>query len=149
MQLPKLNFAQNFEFKLKQDKDTFFIYDILRKSYLILTPEEWVRQHWVHYFHEVKGKGLSSLIVEKKIELNGTTKRIDLLVTEKAQPKILVECKASHVSLTESVFEQVARYNFVISAPEIILSNGLQHIFAQYIDGKYMFYPNDDFFIGK
>ena len=67
MQLPKLTFAQNFEFKLKQDKDTFFIYDILRKSYLILTPEEWVRQHWVHYFYEVKGKGLSSLIVEKKI----------------------------------------------------------------------------------
>lgn len=146
MQLPKLNFAQNFDFKFRQDKDTFFIYDLLRKSYLILTPEEWVRQHWVHYFHQVKGKNLSSLIVEKKIELNGTTKRIDLLVTEKAEPTILVECKAPHIPLTESVFEQVARYNSVISASEIILTNGLQHVFAKYIEGKYIFYPNDEFF---
>ena len=76
MQLPKLNFEQDFDFKIKQDKDTFFIYDLVRRAYLVLTPEEWVRQHWVHYFHFIKGKSLSSLIMERKIELNGTTKRI-------------------------------------------------------------------------
>lgn len=143
MQLPKLNFDHHFDFKFRQDKDTFFIYDLLRKSYLVLTPEEWVRQHWVHYFHQVKGKNLSSLIVEKKIELNGTAKRIDLLVTEKTQPKILVECKAPHIPLTEAVFEQVARYNSVVLAPEIILTNGLQHIFALYVEGKYEFLQRD------
>ena len=140
MQLPKLNFAQNFEFKLKQDKDTFFIYDLVRRTYLVLTPEEWVRQHWVHYFHFIKGKSLSSLIMERKIELNGTTKRIDLLVTEKTEPQILLECKAPHIALTESVFEQAARYNTIISAPKIILSNGLQHIYAKYENGEYKFH---------
>ena len=48
MQLPRLNFEQDFDFKIKQDKDTFFIYDLVRRAYLVLTPEEWVRQHWVH-----------------------------------------------------------------------------------------------------
>ena len=140
MQLPKLNFEQDFDFKIKQDKDTFFIYDLVRKAYLVLTPEEWVRQHWVHYFHFIKGKSLSSLIMERKIELNGTTKRIDLLVTEKTEPQILLECKAPHIALTESVFEQAARYNTIISASQIILSNGLQHIYAKYENGEYKFH---------
>lgn len=140
MQLPKLNFDHHFDFKFRKDKDTFFIYDVLRKSYLVLTPEEWVRQHWIHYFHQIKGKSLSMLIVEQKIELNGTTKRIDLLVTEKTQPKILMECKSPHIPLTETIFEQIARYNSVVLAPEIILTNGLQHIFARYIRGKYEFF---------
>ena len=139
MQLPKLNFEQDFDFKIKQDKDTFFIYDLVRRAYLVLTPEEWVRQHWVHYFHFIKGKSLSSLIMERKIELNGTTKRIDLLVTEKTEPQMLLECKAPHIALTESVFEQVARYNTIISAPQIILSNGLQHIYARLEQGQYFF----------
>ena len=139
MQLPKLNFEQDFDFKIKQDKDTFFIYDLVRRAYLVLTPEEWVRQHWVHYFHFIKGKSLSSLIMERKIELNGTTKRIDLLVTEKTEPQILLECKAPHIALTESVFEQAARYNAIISAPKIILSNGLQHIYARLEQGQYFF----------
>ena len=140
MQLPRLNFEQDFDFKIKQDKDTFFIYDLVRRAYLVLTPEEWVRQHWVHYFHFIKGKSLSSLIMERKIELNGTTKRIDLLVTEKTEPQILLECKAPHIALTESVFEQAARYNIIISAPQIILSNGLQHIYAKYENGEYKFH---------
>ena len=139
MQLPKLNFEQDFDFKIKQDKDTFFIYDLVRRAYLVLTPEEWVRQHWVHYFHFIKGKSLSSLIMERKIELNGTTKRIDLLVTEKTEPQILLECKAPHIALTESVFEQAARYNTIISASQIILSNGLQHIYARLEQGQYFF----------
>ena len=139
MQLPKLNFEQDFDFKIKQDKDTFFIYDLVRRAYLVLTPEEWVRQHWVHYFHFIKGKSLSSLIMERKIELNSTTKRIDLLVTEKTEPQILLECKAPHIALTESVFEQAARYNTIISSPQIILSNGLQHIYARLEQGQYFF----------
>ncbi|WP_234111631.1 MULTISPECIES: type I restriction enzyme HsdR N-terminal domain-containing protein [Chryseobacterium] len=140
MQLAKLNFEDTFDFKIKTDKDKFFIYDLVRKSWLHLTPEEWVRQHWIHYFHLKKGKNLSSLILEKKIVLHGTTKRIDLLITEKTQPKILVECKAPQIRLTEKTFEQTARYNSMIGAEEIILSNGLQHIFARFSDNQYEFY---------
>lgn len=97
MELAKLNFKDTFDFEIKRDKDKFFIYDLVRKSWLLLTPEEWVRQHWVHYFHHIKGRNLSSLILEKKLILNGTTKRIDLLVTEKTIAKILVECKAPEI----------------------------------------------------
>ena len=143
MELPKLNFNEDFDFQIKRDKDKFFIYDLVRKSWFLLTPEEWVRQHWVHYFHLIKGRNLSSLILEKKLILNGTTKRIDLLVTEKTVAKILVECKAPHIKLTEKTFEQTARYNSILNADEIILSNGLHHISAKFVDGKYVFYQGE------
>jgi len=139
MQVPKLNFENDFDLQIKQDKDTFFIYDLVRKIWLVLTPEEWVRQHWLHYYRFVKKKNPSSLILEKKLELNGTTKRIDLLVTEKTKPKILIECKAPSIALKEIHFEQIARYNSLIGAEKIIISNGLHHIFADYKDGKYHF----------
>ena len=140
MELPKLNFQETFDFKFKKDKDKFFIYDLVRKNYLLLTPEEWVRQHWIHYYITVKSYAVSALVTEKKIVLNGLTKRIDLLVTEKAQPKILIECKAPHIKLTEKTFEQTARYNSIIGASEIILTNGLQHINAYFENGEYQFY---------
>lgn len=140
MELPKLNFQETFDFKFKKDKDKFFIYDLVRKTYLLLTPEEWVRQHWIHYYLTVKSYSVSALITEKKILLNGLTKRIDLLITEKAQPKILIECKAPQIKLTEKTFEQTARYNSIIGASEIVLTNGLQHIRAYYENGEYLFY---------
>ncbi len=139
MELPKLNFPSNFDFKFRKDKDKFFIYDLSRKTWLLLTPEEWVRQHWIHYFLQNKGYSSSALIAERKIELNGLTKRIDLLVTNKTKPEILVECKAPHIKLSEKTFEQTARYNSVIGAEKIILTNGIQHIFAVYKDEKYQF----------
>ena len=141
MQLPKLNFPDPFDFKFRKDKDKFFIYDSGRKSWILLTPEEWVRQHWLHYFHFVKKRNLSSLILEKKIELNGLTKRIDLLVTEKTFPKILVECKAPNIKLTEKTYEQTAINNSIIVAESIILSNGNQHIFAKFENENYIFEP--------
>lgn len=140
MELPKLNFAETFDFKFRKDKDKFFIYDLPRKAWLLLTPEEWVRQHWIHYFLSVKGYASSALITEQKVELHGLTKRIDLLVTKKTIPEILVECKAPHIKLTEKTFEQTARYNSVIGARETILSNGLQHINARLTDNGYEFY---------
>lgn len=144
MQLPELNFEDTFDFQIKRDKDKFFIYDLVRKNWLLLTPEEWVRQHWVHYFHVKKRRNLSSLILEKKLELNGTTKRIDLLVTERTVPKILVECKAPKIKLTQKTFEQTARYNSIIRAEEIILSNGLHHVYAKFSDNQYVFSPFEE-----
>ncbi|MDO4224509.1 MAG: type I restriction enzyme HsdR N-terminal domain-containing protein [Bergeyella zoohelcum] len=138
MELPKLNFNESFDFKFKADKDKFFIYDLPRKSWILLTPEEWVRQHWVHYFLS-QGYSTSAIICEKKLEINGTTKRIDLMITEKTSPKILIECKAPEVKLTEKTFEQIARYNAIIGASQIILSNGISHISAFFDGEKYTF----------
>ncbi len=139
MQLPKLNFREQFNFHFRKDKDKLFIYDLTRKSYLLLTPEEWVRQHWIHYFLNIEGYSASALISEKKLTLNGLTKRIDLLITQKTIPHILIECKAPHIALNEKTFEQVARYNSVIGAKEIILSNGIQHIRALHTVSGYEF----------
>ena len=139
MQLPKLNFKEDFVFDIKKDKDTFFIYDVVRKSWLVLTPEEWGRQHFLHYFLKIKKNAASAIILEKKLELKGNTKRIDLLITEKTKPKILVELKAPHVRITEQTFEQIARYNSVVGAERIILSNGMQHIAAVFKNKKYYF----------
>jgi len=137
MQLPKLNFCEKFNFQFMQDKDRFFIYDVLRKKFLLLTPEEWVRQHWIHYLLKVYRQ--SALVVEKKIQLGKLTKRIDLLVTEKTVPKILIECKAPTEKLLEKSFEQVARYNSILEAKEIIISNGLKHIHAIFSEKEYVF----------
>lgn len=139
MQLPKLNFREQFNFHFRKDKDKLFIYDLTRKSYLLLTPEEWVRQHWIHYFLNIEGYSASALISEKKLTLNGLTKRIDLLITQKTIPHILIECKAPHIALSEKTFEQVARYNSVMGAKEIILSNGIQHIRALHTVSGYEF----------
>lgn len=139
MELPKLNFNSPYNLKIRQGKDSFFIYDILRKSWFLLTPEEWVRQHWVHYLLEDRGYSSTAIIVEKKLIINKLIKRLDLLVTEKTEPKILIECKAPHIKLTEKTFEQIARYNSVLKAEIIVLSNGLRHIIAKYQNGEYCF----------
>lgn len=143
MTLSKLNFVDEFEFEIKQDKDKFFIYDPTRKLWLLLTPEEWVRQHWIQYFNKICRKSFSALVTEQKILVNGTTKRIDLLVTEKTLPKILVECKAPGIKLTEKNFEQIARYNSIVGAEEILLSNGLQHITAKKTEMGYEFFNKE------
>ena len=139
MELQKLNFPADFNFEFKQDKDKFFIYDEVRKSWLLLTPEEWVRQHWIQYFMVKKEISASAIILEKKLVINGLTKRMDLLITEKTLPKILIECKAPSIKLTEKTFEQTARYNSILKAEKIILSNGLKHISAKFIDNEYTF----------
>jgi len=137
MQLPKLNFNDKFDFQFRQDKDKFFIYDVIRKNFFLLTPEEWVRQHWIRYFLKTYNK--SALIIEKKIQLGKLTKRIDLLVTEKTVPKILLECKAPQERLSEKNFEQIARYNSILQAKEIIISNGIKHVYAIFSEDVYRF----------
>ena len=127
--------------KISEKNGKHLILDPIRKKYVTLTPEEWVRQHFVHYFIKVKKYAPSALILEKKLEVNGTLKRIDLLITEKASPKILIELKAPHITLSQETFEQIARYNSVIGAEKIILSNGIQHIEAEHIEEKYHFTP--------
>ncbi|MHA6697931.1 type I restriction enzyme HsdR N-terminal domain-containing protein [Chryseobacterium sp. A321] len=139
MQVPKLNFPRDFDFAIRRDKDKFFIYDSVRKTSLLLTPEEWVRQHWIHYFLHEKGYAPSSLLSEKKITLNGLTKRLDLVVTEKTLPKILIECKAPKIPLSQSTFEQIARYNSIVKAETILLSNGLNHLLAKTTEKGYEF----------
>lgn len=116
-----------FNIRLKQDqKQRLFVFDEIRKKWLSLTPEEWVRQHVVNFLISVKKYPLSFISLEKEIELNGTKKRYDVVVYNKAmKPLIIIECKAPEVSLSEQVLEQALRYNLVLDVQFILITNGL------------------------
>jgi hypothetical protein len=117
-----------FEYKTKQVEGKPYIFDLLRKKYVRLSPEEWVRQHIVHLLlsHYAYPKAL--IRTEGGLILNQTQKRTDVLVFDRAgQPFLLVECKAPHITLNQTVFDQISRYNHVHRAPYVVISNGLVH----------------------
>mgnify|MGYP006169145579 CR=1 FL=1 len=101
------------------------VWDIIRKKYVVLTPEEWVRQLLIHYLVEEKGYSPSLLAIEKGINLNGTQKRCDIVAyNATGAPQLIVECKAPEVVLTDAVMEQAARYNLVLRVPYLLVGNG-------------------------
>jgi type I site-specific restriction endonuclease len=113
--------------RLKKDKERFMVFDIVRKKWIILTPEEWVRQHIIHWLIQEKKIALGLISVEKEIILNGTKKRYDVVVyTHQLTPHLVIECKAPEVALDESVLEQALRYNLELKAPYFMISNGLK-----------------------
>jgi hypothetical protein len=104
------------------------IFDFLRKKWVALSPEEWVRQNLLHYLVLVKGYPAGRLGVEVSLKLFGLHKRADaILYSAKGNPVLLIECKASQIPLTTNVFAQAARYNLTLKAPFLLVSNGLQH----------------------
>ena len=104
------------------------IFDPLRKSYVALTPEEWVRQHFVNFLLNVKGFPATLMANEVAITLNGMKKRCDTVVYDKAlKPRVIVEYKAPTVKITKEVFAQISRYNLTLKVDYLIVSNGLQH----------------------
>lgn len=118
------------EIRLKSENQTDFIFDTLRKKWLVLTSEEWVRQHLLLHIHRVLQYPVSSIAIEKVVDINGMPKRFDALIYVHSKPAILIECKAPKVALTEEVFHQACRYNTQINAPLTVLFNGLQLIVA-------------------
>lgn len=118
-----------FEPKLKQgEAGKLSIYDELRKRFVTLTPEEWVRQHFIHYLIYIKGYPQALLANEMAISLHGTTKRCDsVLFTPQMQPRMIVEYKAPHIPITQKVFDQITRYNMVLHVEYLIVTNGMQH----------------------
>jgi len=118
-----------FSAKLTQAKDGLMIFDVLRKKNLVLTPEEWVRQHWIHYLSISKKYPKSLMKTEGGLILNTLQKRSDLLLYNNMGEKILLaEFKAPHIKITQDVFDQIARYNTVhrvISSEAGIFKNNL------------------------
>lgn len=124
------------KFKIKSSENKRFIFDNLRKKYIVLTPEEWVRQHFVSYLRKEKNYPESIMSVEKQLTVNGLKKRTDILIFNKqGLPDIIVECKAPSVEITQSTFDQIARYNLKLNANYLIVTNGLSHFYCQ-IDHK-------------
>ncbi|NQD70998.1 type I restriction enzyme HsdR N-terminal domain-containing protein [Sphingobacterium shayense] len=134
----------SYSSKIIRKSDKLYIFDELRKRELVLTPEEWVRQHWVHYLHNHKGYPKTLMQIEGGLKLNNLQKRSDLLIFNSSREKILLaEFKAPTVKITEKTFHQVANYNSVHKIPLLLISNGLQHYYCRiyFKESKFEFIP--------
>ncbi|MBR5804313.1 MAG: type I restriction enzyme HsdR N-terminal domain-containing protein [Bacteroidaceae bacterium] len=118
------------------------IWDIIRRKYVALTPEEWVRQHFVHFLIEHKGYPVSLLANEVALTLNGTSRRCDTVLYDRTlSPRMIIEYKAPHIPITQKVFDQICRYNLVFHVDYLIVTNGLSHYCCRmnYADNTYQF----------
>jgi hypothetical protein len=121
-----------YKFRIKSSENKRLIFDQLRKKYVVLTPEEWVRQHFVSYLLSEKKYPASLIAIEKELKINGLKKRTDILIFNKqGLPDIVVECKSPSVPITQTTFDQIARYNLNLNATYLIVTNGLQHFYCQ------------------
>ncbi len=127
----KLNFPV-YSFRFKNSENKVAIFDEIRKKFILLTPEEWVRQHTVQFLLQDKKFPKSYINVEKLIKINNLSKRYDVVVF---QPNgdifLLIECKAPEVPISQNTFDQIARYNLVLKAKYLMVTNGLNHYFCQ------------------
>ncbi len=122
-----LNFP-NCDFKITRKEEGEYVFDIIRKKDILLTPEEWVRQHIIHYLLDELDYPRGLVKVESGVSYNKRMKRSDVVIYNNlGNPQILVECKAPGVKIDQSTLEQVAVYNNSLKASIIILTNGLVH----------------------
>ena len=139
--MQKLNFPV-YSFRFKNSENKVSIFDEIRKKFILLTPEEWVRQHVVQFLLQDKKYPKSYINVEKLIKINNLSKRYDGVVF---QPDgdifLLIECKAPEVPISQQTFDQIARYNLVLKAKYLMVTNGLNHYFCQmdFENEKYVF----------
>lgn len=126
-----------FNVRIKHENNKANVFDEIRKKWILLTPEEWVRQHLLNYLITQKGVPASLISVEKEIDLNNTRKRYDAVVYNKTMnPVLLIECKAPDVSITESTLEQTLRYNLILGVNYLLMTNGLKQFVIQIENGK-------------
>ena len=131
-----------FEIKLRGTKAQPQIFDILRKKYITLTPEEWVRQHFVHFLVEHKGYPAALMANEIQLKVGEKTLRADsVLYSRELKPRMIIEYKAPHIPITQKVFDQISIYNMLLHVDYLVVSNGLQHYICKmdYNDKKYLF----------
>jgi hypothetical protein len=129
--MQQLNFP-SFSFRFKNSENKVSIFDTIRKKFIILTPEEWVRQHVVQFLMIEKNYPKSLLNVEKVLQVNGLRKRYDIVVyNSDGTIHILIECKAPEVPISQSTFDQIAQYNMTLQSNYLMVTNGLNHYFCQ------------------
>ena len=127
----KLNFP-DYNIKTKIIKNKFFVFDRVRKKWFKITPEEWVRQHVVHFLLKEKNYPISLIAVEKQIKINKRVKRTDIVVYNKqGTPELLIECKAPNVKITQTTFDQIARYNLSANSNYLMVTNGLDNYYCK------------------
>ena len=134
-----LNFP-TYSFRLKNSENKTHIFDVVRKKFVVLQPEEWVRQHCIQYLIQEKNYPISLINVEKVVLINGLKKRYDIVIFDSNGRLVLVvECKAPKVKISQTTFDQIARYNLTLKAHYLMVTNGLNHYFCT------MNYNNESF----
>src|SRR5690554_3299192 len=129
--MQKLNFPE-YSFRFKNSENRTMVFDEIRKKFVMLTPEEWVRLNVVKFLINEHKYPKSLINVEKQLKLNDTIKRYDIVVFNKdGSIFMIVECKAPSVPITQLTFDQIARYNLTLDAQYLMVTNGLQHYFCQ------------------
>jgi hypothetical protein len=119
----KINYPQ-FNFRCKEQEDKEFVFDEIRKRWVRLTPEEWVRQNFIRYIIQIKKYPAALLSVEKEIKLNDLKKRCDIVVFKRAAPWMVIECKAPQVPLSEQTIQQILAYNTTLKTKFLVMTNG-------------------------
>lgn len=139
--MQNLNFP-SFKYRFKSTENNISIFDVIRKKFVILQPEEWVRQHCVNYLISYKKYPKSHISVEKELRLNGLIKRYDIVVyNSNGSLEIVIECKAPDITIDQKTFDQIARYNLALNASYLMVTNGINHYYCQVNkeEGKYIF----------
>tara|TARA_B100001540_G_C15799649_1_gene639331 strand:- start:685 stop:1134 length:450 start_codon:yes stop_codon:yes gene_type:complete len=117
-----------YKLKLKVVQQKTHIFDVVRKKYLLLTPEEWVRQNFIHYLNKEKKYPLGLMGIEKMVKYNSLKSRADIvLYNTDGNPNIIIECKAPEVKITQDTFYQIAKYNSKLKVQYLIVTNGMKH----------------------
>ncbi|MEQ3665704.1 MULTISPECIES: type I restriction enzyme HsdR N-terminal domain-containing protein [unclassified Olleya] len=128
--MQELNFPK-FVFRFKNNENKVSIFDVIRKRFMVLQPEEWVRQHCVHYLIEVKKYPISLINVEKELKVNGLKKRYDIVIfNTDGSIHLIVECKAPKIEIKQNTFDQIARYNLALNATYLMVTNGINHYYC-------------------
>ena len=129
--LQELNFPK-YPFRFKNSENKISIFDTIRKRFVILQPEEWVRQHCVQFLIEEKKFPKTLVNVEKLLMVNGLKKRYDIVVfNTDGSIHLIVECKAPSIPINQNTFDQIARYNLTLNATYLMVTNGLNHYYCQ------------------
>lgn len=136
-----LNFPE-YLFKRRKLGSQEEIWDDVRRKWVVLTPEEWVRQHTVRYLQQEKGYPAGRMAIERGLKVNGMQRRTDIVVYDSmGAPKMVVECKAPTVAISQSTFDQIARYNLTLRVPILYVTNGLSHFCCRidFVTSSYTF----------
>ena len=131
-----------YPLRFKSRENKRLVFDFVRKKYVLLQPEEWVRQHCLHYLVKDRGYPAGRMLVERELQVSGLRKRVDIAVCNpQGEIDLLVECKAPSVAITQEVFDQIARYNLRANARYLMVTNGLQHIYCRmdYASRQYVY----------